>query len=112
MDTVQKRQNVEQARIGGVGVVFKTAAYSMTINDRHVRADASGGSFTLTLPSVAEAAGMIFDIEAVDVDSTAVTVQDKGDDAGLTNITLNADNEHVVLYSNGYSWRELKTGYS
>lgn len=112
--------NVEQRRIHGEQVLdhYVTVTgenYSMTIRDSVVRVYAADdGAVTITLPSVAEAYGAgIFDIEALDASgSGAVTVQDKSNDAGLTDITLNADNESVSLISTGDRWREIDSNYS
>jgi hypothetical protein len=88
-------------------------SYSMTLTDQVVRVVCTHNTCTLvlTLPSVREACGLIFDIQAISV-STATTIQDKGNDAAMSNITLDGANEYVVLYSNGFAWRELVTGYA
>lgn len=84
----------------------------LTIRDQVVRVTSDGAAVTVTLPSVAEAKGLMFDIEALTGATQTVTVEDNSDDAGLSDISLDADNEYVVLWSNGISWREVVTGYS
>lgn len=111
VERIQKQQDIQTARAGEQGFKYVSASASLSLQDRFVRSDGTSAAITLTLPSVREAAGLIIDIEAVDV-TNATTIQDLADDAGLTNIVLNGANEHVTLYSNGYAWRELKTGYA
>lgn len=69
-------------------------------------------SYTVTLPSVAEAVGQIVYIQAEVANSKTLTVADNADDGGLSDISLNGDGEYVMLISTGEIWRELITGYS
>lgn len=66
---------------------------------------------TVTLPPVADAAGQIYVVRAVDAGG-GCTVEDKAADAGLTDITLDADGESTVLLSDGKYWNELQANYS
>jgi hypothetical protein len=86
--------------------VFLTAATSLTIRQRVVHATASTTypSWTLTLPSVAEAAGLTFSIVSSIANSQAVTVADAGDDANFSNLTLDTDDDAALLYSDGRRW--------
>lgn len=104
-----KDQRTSGSLTQGGKVVFATEDLTMDINDRLVRATVSAASITVTLPSVREAAFVgIYIIHLVDTSNgKTVTVADKGDDAGLTDITLDTDNDYVVLFSDGYVWREL-----
>lgn len=101
--------NESNALSQNVKVVFATEDLTMDVNDRLVRATVSAASITVTLPSVREAAFVgIYVVHLVDTSNAkTVTVADKGDDAGLTDITLDTDNDYVVLFSDGYVWREL-----
>ena len=87
-------------------VVFATTTLAMDINDLVVRCDSTDGAFTVTLPSVREAAGRIYSITLV-TDNGNVTIEDKDGDAGLSDISLTAANDYSILYSDGYSWRTL-----
>jgi len=70
-------------------------------------------SWTLTLPPVAEAIGQVVFVYATVANSKTLTVADNNDDGGLTDISLNADGEYVVLLSVGKYWINLATaGYS
>ena len=87
--------------------VIVSATKSLGIGEQVVRASTlSGGSaFTITLPSVVEAAGQLYSITQVARDSTKdVTVEDLDGDAGLTDVVLDLADEHVILLSNGYTW--------
>jgi len=87
-------------------VVFATTTLTMDINDQVVRCDSSAGVFTVTLPSIREAAGRIYSIMLV-TDGGNVTIEDKSGDAGLSDISLTAANDYSILYSDGYVWRTL-----
>lgn len=105
-----------QQRLMGDQVLAKvtrvSATYSMSINDHLVIVGSNPGNFTITLPSVSEAAGRIYEIQGPTVgsDSDAITVQDLGGDAGFGDLTIDADLDYTVLYSNGLQWRVLKDG--
>lgn len=91
------------------------ADLSLTLGHRTVRvlADGTSGPIVLTLPNVSEAAGMIISIYAQTADATnTVTVQDQNESEGWSDVVLNADDEGLVLMSDGLKWVELVTGYS
>ena len=89
--------------------IFVSEDYAMDVQDKVVYVDASGGAITITLPSVAEAGGLIFVVRAVDTDSgnNTVTVEDKGDDAGLADVALATDGAAAVMFSDGAKWYKL-----
>jgi len=79
----------------------------MDVNDLLVRATVSEvGEKLITLPSVVEAVGRIYTIYAVAVATGTLKAQDKGDDAGLTDLTFTTG-QYSVLYSDGYLWYVL-----
>jgi len=78
----------------------------------HGTVNTANDSWALTLPPVAEAAGRILSIYATVANSKTLTVQDQDDSVGWTDISLNADDEHVLLYSDGLRWHEIHVGYS
>ena len=97
LERYRKAERVElTAEAGG-------STYTLGVNERVVLVDASNGTYTITLPSVAEAQGLMFHVLAVD-GTNNITIQDNNNDAGLSDITLNADDEEVLLISTGYSW--------
>lgn len=103
--TYQKRTMGEQVLDN---VRFVSSDYAMNENDQSVYVDASGGNVTITLPSVVEAKGRIYCIVARAVGSNHITISGKGDTlTPFSNITLDADGEEAVLYSDGINWHEL-----
>lgn len=67
---------------------------------------------TVSLPPVSEARGMIYAIyvKARSVDN--VTVTDRDDDAGLSDITLDATAEYTLLLSDGFYWYEIASNHA
>lgn len=66
---------------------------------------------TVTLPPVAEAAGQIYVIRAVDAGG-GCTVADNAADAGFADVALDADGESMVVLSDGKYWNELQANYA
>lgn len=98
--------------------IFPEAAVTLTIADQVVRGSTTGSAFTITMPPVAEAKGLIFVIFMVSRSaSDDITIADNngdsdGGDLEAGDITLNADDEYSVLYSDGYAWYELAKNHS
>ena len=91
--------------------VFPEATYSMSIRDTIVRASTvigGGGAFVITLPPVAKAAYRMYSIMMAALNgSEYITLEDYKNDAGFSNVTLNAVNDQILLYSDGYFWYTL-----
>jgi len=68
-----------------------------------VDTDTADGTFTVTLPPVAEAAGKFYAVHLID-DGGNVTVQDQDDSYDWSNQTLTADDDGVLLFSDGLKW--------
>jgi len=87
----------------------RTAAYTsdtMEVFEQVVLIDTNtvDGTFTVTLPPVAEAAGKFYSISLMDA-AGAVTIQDQDDSTDWSNITtMDADDDAVLLYSDGLRW--------
>ncbi len=87
--------------------VLPEAAISLGLGEQVVRAKTTSGgvAFTITLPSVVEAAGELYSITMVARDAAKdITVEDLDGDAGLTDVVLDLADEHVILLSDGYTW--------
>lgn len=104
-------QTADVGLLGRDAVVHITSisgliTYTMTTANRSlIMTTTNSYGLTVTLPSVAQAAGMMFFFYAVVIDSgDNVSITDKGDDIDFTDITLNADNESCVLVSDGIHW--------
>lgn len=87
--------------------VFVTAARTIALHESvlHCTANTATDNYTVTLPSVAEAAGLTFSIRALLIaNSKAVTIAHAGDSVSWTNIVLDATGERATLRSNGSQW--------
>lgn len=83
--------------------------YSMKVNEHVVVVETdAANAITVTLPSVAEARGMMYTIRLETDGGVDLTLQDHYDDAGLTDLTFNDAAEVVTLYSDGLKWHELE----
>jgi len=103
MPGLMSRQNRANANlIAPGGYVSKTTTYSMALSDLVVRASTAAGAWTLTLPSVAEAAGLSYFIildtsTAAGAVSNALTINPLG-------IRLYRPGQFVNLTSDGIRW--------
>jgi len=87
-----------------------TTTYSMSVYERVVRIILVGtNAMAVTLPSVAEAKGMLYSIRITTDGGAAATIDDLGDDAALGQITLTDDEDGVILYSDGRNWWVMAT---
>jgi hypothetical protein len=88
----------------------KTANYTLTFADDTIRADASGGAFTLTLPTAVGVAGTVFTIVRVDVaaSTNSLTIDANGSETidGLLTYLL-WTGESVVIKSDGANWKTI-----
>jgi hypothetical protein len=83
----------------------KTSAYTLTANDSVILADASGGAFTLTLPTAVGISGTVYTIKRISA-SNNVTIDGAGAETidGAATYVLTAQWQAVELISNGTSW--------
>ena len=108
-------QNVRDLGIAqlpaGGGVVAKSATGTLTLSERFVHAtvNTASGDITLTLPDVAEAIGLIFHVFVTMANAKTLTLEDNGNDAGLTDLDMDADGDNITLYSTGRKWVALNT---
>jgi hypothetical protein len=102
----------------GVGVPQRdmikdiNAAYTAKPWDRliHGTVNTANDSYTLTLPPVSEMAGAIVSIWATVANSKVLTVAHAGDSLQWTDLTMDTDNDHSLLYSDGLRWHVIKNG--
>lgn len=87
-------------------VVNKTAAYTPNILDSMVTGDATGGAFTITLPTSVGISGREYTFKKIDVSANAVTIDGAGaetiDDAAT--FVLAAQNDSITVKSDGANW--------
>jgi hypothetical protein len=86
---------------------YIATTYQMTSHDHSVVTDSSAGIFTITLPPVGECIGKNYQISFGGSGTNAVTVQDKANDSGYADQTMNAVNENLFLSCNGERWIEV-----
>lgn len=96
--------------LGGLSasVVTKTDAYDIADADSTVFADASGGAFTLTLPTAVGRTGRLFLIKRVNSGANAVTIDsDGGTIDGASVVVLSREGEFRIVQSDGTNWHIL-----
>lgn len=90
----------------GRNVRTVTTTYSALVTDDVIFADASGGSFTITLPAAAVSTDVRLDIKKIDSSGGVVTVD--GSDAetidGQLTQLLTAQWSSITVVCNGTAW--------
>ena len=66
----------------------------------------------MTLPPVNVCQGQFLSIALPDYTSNTVTVQDQDDSEDWTDISLNADQDGALLFSDGIKWWVVVDNYS
>lgn len=106
-------KEVEEAKIGynENPVVYKSAAATLALYEQNVvcTVSADTGNYALTLPGVAAAAGITFTVKVVR-SANALTLQDQDDSEDWSDLTLDADEDHVTLRSDGIRWSVIENG--
>jgi hypothetical protein len=87
-------------------VVDATTTYQMVKDDVMVRADATGGAFTVTLPTAVGRRGALRIIKRLNSGANAVTVAAAAGQTidGTSTISLSSQYMAVSLISNGVGW--------
>ena len=90
---------------GSVEAASAADTVAMNIRQRSWKLITDGtNATTMTLPPVAEAAGMIFLFYLVTDGGQNVTITDDADDADFTDVTMDTENDAFVLVSDGIHW--------
>lgn len=88
------------------GMVRTASAYTITLEDEMVTADATSAAFTVTLPTASSAAGLEFNTKKIDSSSNIVTLNVSGggtiDDA--TSQTLTGQYDNITTRSDGVEY--------
>jgi hypothetical protein len=86
--------------------VSKTANYLATDADFAILGNATGGSFTVTLPAAASNTGRLYFIKKTDSGANTVTVDANASETidGATTVVLGNENEAVLILCNGTAW--------
>lgn len=87
-------------------LVTKTGAYTLTSSDYTVICNATGGAFTITLPTAASHTGRIYYIKKIDSSANAVTVDGDSSETidDSTTAVLTAQYESITIQSDGSEW--------
>jgi len=95
-----------KSNVKNVSVQSKTEAYTLTGSDDTVLADASGGAFTLTLPSASTVTGRVYHIKKTDSSGNAVTIDGNGAETidGETSLDISFQYVSVTIVSDGSNW--------
>ncbi len=96
----------------GANAAGAAADIALTIRDRVVHVYESNGAtpaaYAITLPPVAECAGLIFSFLSVeDLTTYNVTIQDQDESVTWGDILLTSLYESVVLFSDGSKWHRI-----
>jgi hypothetical protein len=86
--------------------VAKTGAYTATSSDHVILCDASGGSFTITLPAASGVSGIIYHIKKTDSSGNAVTVDGNASETidGATTRIISTQYDSMMIICDGSSW--------
>lgn len=95
------------SEVGTLEVKTVAAAVTLTKKDRMVEI-ITNGTYTITLPPIAECIGLIFVIFQSGAGTNTVTISDNnatyGDSLSWTDQVLNATGERVVLLATNKQW--------
>ncbi len=91
---------------GASNLSQKTTTYQVKMTDRFINCVATGGVFTVTLPTAVGIAGKLFTVSKIDASGNAVTVATTGGELinGSATYSLAATYDTVTVVSNGTRW--------
>lgn len=105
-DGFVKTLNYVEADGAGIAYAMKASERTLIVNSGH-----TDNTVTVTLPPVNECAGQLYYIGApLGATGNTTTVADNGDDAGFSDLTMDADDDHTLLYSTGHRWLVVTNG--
>jgi len=84
-----------------------TEATTLTLDQTvvHATANTATDSYSITLPSVIEAAGLFFSISGTIANGKAITLVDQDDSYDWNgDYTIDTDVDGILLYSDGRTW--------
>lgn len=91
-----------------VSVVTKTTTYVVTLLDHVILCDASGGTFTVTLPTAASGK-IVYHIKKIDSSGNIVTIDGNGSETidGSLTALLSIQYESFMLVSDLSNWHVI-----
>lgn len=98
------KERIVTVAVGATG----DTSYTIKLHDRLIMCTALAGTeFTLTLPNVVEAMGLIFSVYH-DATAGTINLQDNDESTDFNgDYELDASADNITLYSNGVRWVEL-----
>lgn len=87
-------------------VVTKVGGYTLTALDYLCLCDATGGTFTITLPPTAGITGRQYAIKKIDSSGNSVTIDGNAAETidGVLTKSLNLQNESITIQTDGLNW--------
>lgn len=111
IDLASSPDHVSLRARGGARFARKTVtgAYTLTVQDYILLCNATGGTYTITLPAASGLDGLIFFIKKTDSSGNAVTVDGNGSETidGATTKTLSAQYATLQVVCDGSNWHIL-----
>jgi hypothetical protein len=91
-------------------IATKTTTYTVTATDDLILADATGGAFTITLPTAVGITGRTYKFKKTDATFSQITIDGDASETidGAANTTLATQNEYVELVSDGTNWQIVR----
>lgn len=89
-----------------LALVTKVGAYTATDSDAVILCDASGGAFTVTLPTAVGISGKVYRIKKIDSSANAITIDADGSETidDSTTRVLSSQYDAITIISDGSEW--------
>jgi hypothetical protein len=101
----QTRGNFLTGISNNINVATKTSNYTVLVSDNCILGDATGGIITLTLPTPAAAAGLVFNFKKIDVSANTVIINAGSYTIdGANTFNLSSQYDAITLVSNGIEY--------
>lgn len=102
-------EKVTQQDLTKLRIVSKTSVYTVDPNDDVVLCDATGGVFTVNLPTAVGIAGVKKTIKKIDASGNAITVDPNGAQTidGAATQLLSTQWAKVTVMSDGVNWQTV-----
>jgi len=96
-----------------LNITSASTTYNLTARDQNVRISTGSSPATIYLPYVADAAGKLYSVALVTTGTSAATIADHDDSLDWAgDITLDAQYDRALLYSDGQCWWTLVDMYT
>lgn len=100
------RNSVNAGNLGSISIPAITSSITLGVSDSTVLCDATGGAFTVTLPSVSTFVGFKYNIKKIDTSGNDVTVDGDGVniDGTATKLLSGPGFPSMTVHSDGTQW--------